>query len=281
MRFNNNSWLSLVVAVCGACSVGVPGTGYAQGSALTIVREAPFSAQVAKAFILSYAPGEAVSVLPAVSLSSATPDKILLVGRVPFTRDTHNLIFLLGGVAKTGEVTSAIHTLSSGAEDPVTQLDTVQLRKAVEERRTMLTSWDKQAREQTANLERLQEGADVIANVGRIIDAEDELGAIKGDVERLSSSLKLANERIKSLSDASVPLNFTRREAELTSELNTMSTAVKTTEATALQKVSAASADLQQKLALIEATKNEHIDLLERELASLRRERIALEKGGQ
>jgi hypothetical protein len=249
----------------------------AESTSFTWAQEVSISGEPASAFIVTYATEGGVNIAPATILRTNVKNQVFLIGRAPLPSSAQNFVVLLGTASQTGEVASASHVFQSGSDDPLALLDTATLKSTLEERRTALKSWETQSTEQAASLERLQEDADVIANVGRIVDAEDELGAIRADIERLSASLQLAQERISALKSLEAPSNFQRREAELSSDLNKLSTAVKSTEASALQKVSAASSELQQKVALIEATKSEHIDLLQRELDGLRKERAALE----
>jgi hypothetical protein len=56
-------------------------------------------------------------------------------------------------------------------------------------------------------------------------------------------------------------------------QLAELSTALSATETSALQRISNASGELQEKLKLIEETKDEHVSLLEEELASIQREK--------
>ncbi|NDF16216.1 hypothetical protein EB061_13015, partial [bacterium] len=72
------------------------------------------------------------------------------------------------------------------------------------------------------------------------------------------------------------PPNFKKREAELSTYLNTLSTELKASEEGGA--FDGASKELQAKEDLIEATKYEHLDLLKDELAELRRKREALER---
>jgi chromosome segregation ATPase len=114
--------------------------------------------------------------------------------------------------------------------------------------------------------------------VSKIVDAEDELDAVRMDEQRLEASLGLATKRLEALKTQPIPPNLKRREAELSEQLNELSTALKTTEASALQRVAAASAELKHKLALIEATKDKQVDVLKGELARVRKEREQLER---
>ena len=120
-----------------------------------------------------------------------------------------------------------------------------------------------------------QEDADAIANVSRIVDAEDELGAVRASLARVTAAQVSVQERILHMKSRRAPLNAQKREADLTQQLGELSKALTATETSAIKKISTATSDLQQKLKLIEETRDEHIDLLEQELSQLKRNRVA------
>jgi flagellar motility protein MotE (MotC chaperone) len=75
-----------------------------------------------------------------------------------------------------------------------------------------------------------------------------------------------------------VPPNYARREAQLVEQLSELSTALKTKEASATQRVAAASAELQRKLNLIDETKDQQLAVLQTQLKRLRTARERLER---
>ena len=173
---------------------------------------------------------------------------------------------------------SAVQVFADLEESPSPFLSTSELERDVVIRRKELSDLELQRERQTANLERLQTDADVIANVGRIVDAEDELGAVKSDAGRLKASLLAARERLASLRALPAPTNYERREAEISGYLNEFSKASQGVHGDVLQRLASAEGEMQKKVALIESTKNEHMDLLHKELANLRRERETIER---
>jgi hypothetical protein len=181
-------------------------------------------------------------------------------------------------VSKTGEAASSVREIPSIDAEPVLLLDKPSVEARLHEQRAVLEKWEVQLRAQEVKLNRLQDDADVVANVSKIVDAEDELDAVRMDEQRLEASLGLATKRLEALKTQPIPPNLKRREAELSEQLNELSTALKTTEASALQRVAAASAELKHKLALIEATKDKQVDVLKGELARVRKEREQLER---
>jgi hypothetical protein len=86
----------------------------------------------------------------------------------------------------------------------------------------------------------------------------------------------LAQERQRELSNRETPPNYAKREAELSAQLNVLATKLKTSEDS--EDFDSGSKELEEKQALIQSTKYEHLDILKDELAELRRQREALEK---
>jgi hypothetical protein len=91
--------------------------------------------------------------------------------------------------------------------------------------------------------------------------------------------LKLAQARLATLNAAPLPPNYKRREAELSAYLNVLSTELKLAKEGGGGILSDASREVLDKRALVESTKDEHIDLLQDELARLRRQREEAERG--
>lgn len=219
-----------------------------------------------------------IGVAAAIVVNTSDKEEVLVVGRMAVPVADERLSSLAVVVSKTGEAASSIREIPSVDAEPVLLLDKVSLEGRLREQRALLEKWEVQLRAQEGKLNRLQEDADVVANVSKIVDAEDELDAVRTDAQRLEASLGLATKRLEALKTQSVPPNFKRREAELSEQLNELSTALKNTEASALQRVAAASAELKHKLALIDATKDKQVDVLKGELARVRREREQLER---
>ena len=124
---------------------------------------------------------------------------------------------------------------------------------------------------QGSRIRSLQQDADNIAMVSKIVDAEDELGEIKARLKRVSTAQSDLDRRVSQMRARSQPLNAKKREAELVEQLSELSTALSATENQAIKKISGAKGALEDKLRLIEETKGEHISLLEEELARARK----------
>jgi hypothetical protein len=222
--------------------------------------------------------GQTLGVVTGIIIRTAKEQDSFVVGRLTVDRSVESVSVLTAVVGRKGEVQSAVQVLADLEESPSAFLSTSELERDVVIRRKELSDLQVQRERQAANLERLQTDADVIANVGRIVDAEDELGAVKSDAGRLKASLLAARERLASLRSLPAPTNYERREAGIAGYLNDFSKASHGAHGDVLQRLASAEDEMQRKVALIESTKNEHVDLLQKELASLRREREVIER---
>jgi hypothetical protein len=116
-----------------------------------------------------------------------------------------------------------------------------------------------------SNLETLKADADAIAKVSKIVSAEDELERIKGAIKQVSAAYKNIDRLKQQTASRPTPLRAKAREYELTERLQSLSLALSSAETETIKRT--ASEDLKRKLALIEETREEHIALLEQELA--------------
>lgn len=247
---------------------------------------APAPVTVAQIVELAAAPDEAVvvvsqgdrivAVVPAATVFQAGASSVMVVGRVtlPIDGGPYKALFTLK--AKTGEIGSSVREIKDVRLEPAVLLDVGELKRRLGEQKAELHKWDKQANEQRSRLKNIQQQADTLSSVGKIIDTDEELRAAKDENAGLVASISLAEVRQQALKSRETPPNFKKREAELSTYLNTLSTELKASEEGGV--FDGASKELQAKEDLIEATKYEHLDLLKEELAELRRKREALER---
>lgn len=251
-------------------------------SPVTLVHTVEFAAMPDRATVTVSQGQNVVAVVPGAIVVQEGSPVVTVVGRatLPIEGGPYKILFTV--YSKTGELGSSAREISDVRLEPAVLLDVSELKRRLGEQKAELRKWDDKFNEQKVKLKKVQAQADTAQSVGRIIDADDELRMAKEENARLIASLNLAKERQVALKSRESPPNFKKREAELSTYLNLLSTELKTAEEDGAFE--SGSKELQQKHDLIDATKYEHIDLLKEELVRLRRQREALEresKGGK
>jgi hypothetical protein len=208
---------------------------------------------------------------PASWVQSTQAEEISCIGRFPVSLDEEMLGILFIVLGTKSEVRSVFRSLSTSEIAPTAYLTIDELRERLVERRSMLRQLDGEVRVQEERIETLQEDADAIANVAKIVNIEDELEDVKRKIQALDMAAKDIQQRKSQMKSRPAPLNAQTREAELVKQLSELSAALSATETSALQRISSASGELQGKLQLIEDTRDDHVTLLEEELAELQR----------
>lgn len=286
MRLLVNKVKSFLLMV-GLC---VSSVAHASTNSIPIIRavmietpEAPVSAQL----ILSLSPELTLS-SPGVIIRTSDEKKSIVVGRFQLddgalksSSANDEFVFLVAVIGASGRVLKAVEVAPISDLDSPTAVSrsNVSILKEVNLATSRdLATLEKQLSEQAPRLDQLQTEADIIANVGHIVDAEDKLGAVSEDVTRLKRSLSVMEERLEVLRSLPKPTSYSLREAELSSFLTTFSKTSNDRHAGALKKLADAESAMDDKVALIEATKSDHVDLLLKELVSLRKEREALQR---
>jgi hypothetical protein len=243
---------------------------------VTLVQSVEIASLPDKANVVVSQGTNVIAVVPAAIVAHDGSPVVTVVGRatLPIEGGPYKALFTV--YAKTGEMGSALREIRDVRLEPAVLLDVSELKRRLGEQKAELHKWDKQSNEQRSRLKKLQQQADTISKVGKIIDIDDELRAAKEENARLVASIALAQERALALKSKETPPNYKKREVELSTYLNTLSTELKASEEGGA--FDSASQELQEKKDLIEATKYEHLDLLKDELAEMRRKREALER---
>jgi hypothetical protein len=204
---------------------------------------------------------------PATWIALPEQKAVECIGRVKVVNQAERiqLLFLVLGV--DGQARSSYRELSVDQLSPAVFLSTAEMRERFIERRAELRQVQGEARVLESKIETLKADADAIANVAKIVDAESELEQVKGAIKRVSAAYRNIQQLREQVSSRPSPLRAKARELELTQQLQELSLALSTTESDAIRRSTSASEDLKRKLALIEETREEHIALLEQELA--------------
>ena len=239
---------------------------HAAPSPVTLAHSVEFAVLPDKATVVVSQGPDVVAVVPAAIVVRDGSSTVTVVARatLPIEGGPYKALFTV--YAKTGQISSAVREIKDVRLEPAVLLDVSELKRRLSEQKAELHKWDKQANEQRSRLKKVQQQADTLSS---------ELRSAKDENARFVASVSLAHERQRALKNREVPPNYKKREAELSTFLNVLSTEVKASEEGGA--FDDATKELQAKKDLIEATKYEHIDLLKDELAELRRKREALE----
>lgn len=268
---------SLVVCL-GALLVSAA-SAHAQGAPLTVHATVAYTGKPFRAYVVASHVGKIVGLAPALIVDASSEKGADLVGQVLLPEKLADVSVAFVLVDEEGQVSSSLFDLSLDSQDAGALLSRTALRAVLQEKAVELKKRETQVRDQEQSLKRIQVDTDKIAQVDRIVDAEEQLDSLRADAKRLSDALAVVEGRMQALKGKAAPALIRRQEAEVSTELNALSVVLKSTEADALKRVSSASQELKSKLGLIENTKNEHIDLLQNELNGLIKQRQALESG--
>ncbi len=144
-------------------------------------------------------------------------------------------------------------------------------------RKDVLRSWQLQVRAQDESLERLRADADIIANLGRIVEVKEDAERFRQEAAALDKDITNLRRLFAITRDHASPKNFLGRESQLQkqlAELNHLHEELGTRNG---QERSAFELDVQRKLALIEETRFDDYEGLQRELIRLRKQRLSLQ----
>jgi hypothetical protein len=267
-----------LVTCLGALLAGAA-SAHAQGAPLTVHATVAYTGKPSRAYVVASHVGKIVGLAPALIVDASNEKGADLVGQVLLAEKLTDVSVAFVLVDEEGQASSSLFDLSLDSQDAVALMSRTALRAVLQEKAVELKKRETQVRDQEQSLKRIQVDTDKIAQVDRIVDAEEQLDGLRMDAKRLSDALAVVEARMQTLKGRAAPALIRRQEAEVSTELNALSVVLKSTEADALKRVSNASQELKSKLDLIENTKNEHIDLLQNELNGLIKQRQALESG--
>lgn len=187
---------------------------------------------------------------------------------IPTTGDDLKLGILLFG--KNGETTYKlpIPTTVEFGKNGIELND--RLSRKISERNAIKASWILQVKAQDHALEELRGVADILGDLGRIVDIKQEIISANEKLADLEKD-KAALSRFVSLAKSyPIPKNLLRRELELLSQLPELTKGGSINDTGEVKKRAQRQIELQKKLALIESTRGENIAKLRVELEQLR-----------
>jgi hypothetical protein len=231
-----------------------------------------FTGEVKRVFMVIAADGDIIESKQIAWIDQPEEQEVMCIGQVALRANHPSLLHALFVIfGEQGEVRSSFKTISVEEVSPTLTLSASELRDRLVERRGILRQLQGEVRVQDERLRTLQEDVDAIANVAKIVSAEDELQEVQAKIRKVDAAFTSIQQRSAQMKARPIPLNAQKRETELVKQLATLSTALTETETSALKGISAASEELKQKLQLIEEANDEHVVLLEDELAELQR----------
>ncbi len=234
---------------------------------------------VPESVLLFVIDGSSVTAIPAqfapLPNPTISPDKYvnwLVAGRLPNTVNTS---------AGKVEVAALVESKESeheffpplAVEVPGQIPNVSELRAKLLARKHVLDSWQVQLKVQGDALRRLRDDADTIANFGRIIEAQDELSRSQSEFDNLGRDIENLQKFLVLIKNFPEPRNFSRREGELTRQLAMLSEVAKKSESSQDQRAASSEGEMQRKIEIVEATRDEDLDALQRRLFELRRTR--------
>lgn len=240
---------------------------------VTIVDRVPFAGEIERVLFVAMSDTQSPEVVEATWIAPHEGDDLHSVGRVTLSVAAERMQLLSIILGAKGEVRSVYRNFAAEELPPTLYLALQELRDRFIERRGVYRKLQEEIQSQEEQLRSLQRDADNIAMVSKIVSAEDELADINEKVRRVTLAQQGIDRRATQMKTRAQPLNAQKRETELVGQLSELSTALAAVENQAIKKLSGAKRVLQDKLELIEETREEHITLLEEELAQLRRTR--------
>jgi len=213
-----------------------------------------------------------ISFLPATVFESGerieggTVSNYLVGADVSDFKDSIELFSVIVSGVDTAEFTTSFKGIES---DKLIETNSNQLRAEIVELRKELGSLKGVLNTEVFNLKKLRTEAGRQADLGKIVELEEETRSIKdaGDaVERDIIALKQSIESIKEIKE---PLRFDKRKIVLTEQLSELAKAALAAEQSAPSRKKNSEMELDRKFALIHSTRFDDLEELEREYESL------------
>ncbi|RMG40518.1 MAG: hypothetical protein D6719_10730 [Candidatus Dadabacteria bacterium] len=277
--------LCYFVAISAALLVFFPLRSYGQGADFIVLDSvATFSFEPRQSFFIYYFDSGPVRRREALLVKGVSPDtadngeeKLFFAGtsvvRPPGAREVTYVLVVSGKYQRyymtpVQKLGIDSNRLFSGSVS--------KLQKYIKKQQTVLESWKAQYAVQQNNLERLRRDAEIIGNLGRIVEVQQDIEREQGRLVELEEDINQLKEFIKLAGSSPPPRNFKRREVQLARDLSELADAAKRAEENEELRREDAVSMLQHKVALIEETRFEDLEALKRELAGLRQRRARI-----
>ena len=260
--------------ICALCMSAIEKVG-AESVSVHFAHRLSLPSQPVKAVVAVSDSDKLLTIVPAEAIAE-DGGKVTVVGEVILSRAVGPLSVLFTLYGKTGEVVSEKLEISPFFRNQELLMDVPHVKNWAADQKMALKKLENEAQAQRTHLQQLQKGAK--GREGAVQVSSDLAPISTDDLEGMSSSIKFVQERLSAVKSGNLPPNYKRREAELSVYLNVLSTELKIAQNGGGDLLSDASKEMVEKRELIEATKDEHIDLLQEELARIRKQREAAER---
>lgn len=250
----------------------------AETMSLTVAQPIPKVPSAQRAHIIVTSGMRPIASVPAIVAPTEDSQRMLVVGAVPGIERTLAPVEILAVVeGSDGSLQSSWRMLESLESEPAFRMEQEALQQRIREQRLTMRRVSDSAEREEKDLRKVSEQADELLKFERVIGGQEPVGDAAAELARLTELQALAQQRLELIRQQPSPAAFKKRETELVEQLNSMATALHARDQALREGLIGVSPELQQKLDLIRTTQGEHIDLLRRELAELRREREAAE----
>lgn len=119
------------------------------------------------------------------------------------------------------------------------------------------------------NLKRLRVEAGRKADLGKIIQIEEDTRKIKEETQAIARDIKNLRDSLEVVKDMGEPARFEKRRVTLTEQLSDLAKAALAAEQSATTRKKSSEAELEQKLALIDSTRFDDLEELEAEYLAI------------
>jgi hypothetical protein len=263
---------SIVLSVC----IVVVGQASAQARDCTVSQLVPHVSESQSAYVLATSGMEVLGIARGSVFATEDPDTDLIVGAlegVDVDASPASVMVVLEG---KGQVVSSQTRKSSLDAEPLFLMDAAAMQARVREQRGVLQRAANVPPEEIS-LKKINEETEQLLKFERVVGGQDAPSDGSAERTRMEEVRVILKQHLEALKTRSQPGSFKKRESELTEQLNLMSTSLHARDQAIREGLAGLSPELEQKIELIKATQGEHIDLLRRELAQLKRERAKAE----
>lgn len=240
-----------------------------QQRGVTLVERMQFTGEVERVLMVVMADASMPDIVDATWIAPHEGDEFACIGRVTLPEVIERLQVVSIIVGTRGEVRSTYREIAGEEISPTAYLSLAELRARFVERRGFFRKLQSETQGLEERLTALQRDADNIAMVSQIVNAEEHVSDVHARLGRLAAAQQSIDRRAAQIKTRPQPLNAQKREAELVGQLGELSQALSAAETQALKRLQGAKGVLQEKLDLIEETRDQHITLLEEDLARL------------